>query len=61
MTYLIARKKFYSKEIFGCDIFQQELINLLSVYFNYSFTLDLPCDFFQYVHKPGKLLNFTKY
>lgn len=56
LTYLIAKKKYYSKKtIGGCDIFQQELINLLSVYFNFSFILDTPSNLIRHVHKPGML------
>lgn len=38
----------------GCDIFQRELMNLLSFHFNYNFSVDLPTNFIQHVNKPGK-------
>lgn len=57
LSYLIAKKKFYSEQIAGCDIFQRELINLLSFHFNYQFSTDLPINFIQHIHKPGKLIN----
>lgn len=57
MSYLIAKKKFYSEQIAGCDIFQRELINLLSFHFNYQFSTDLPVNFIQHIHKPGKLIK----
>lgn len=55
---MIAKKKYYSEQIVGgCDIFQRELINLLSVYFNYSFSLELPSNLIHHVHKPGMLTS----
>lgn len=59
LSYLIAKKKFYSEQIAGCDIFQRELINLLSFHFNYQFSTDLPVNFVQHIHKPGKLINLS--
>lgn len=59
MSYLIAKKKFYAEQTFGCDIFQRELINLLSCHFNYTFSVDLPINFIQHVHKPGMLINYN--
>lgn len=56
MSYLIAKKKFYAEQIAGCDIFQRELINLLSFHFNYSFSIDLPVNFIQHIYKPGILI-----
>ncbi|XP_025198722.1 protein PFF0380w-like [Melanaphis sacchari] len=52
LSYIIAKKKFYSEETVGCDIFQRELINLLSCHFNYTFTTDLPTNLIQHKHKP---------
>lgn len=57
ISYLIAKKKFYSEEIAGCDIFQRELINLLSCHFNYTFSTDMPTNFIQHRHKPGKFMD----
>lgn len=54
LSCLIAKKKLYSEQTVGCDIFQRELINLLSFHFNYTFTVDLPINFIQHVNKPGK-------
>lgn len=58
LSHLIAKKKFYSEQVTGCDIFQRELINLLSVHFNYSFSTDLPANFIQHIHKPGIIIDF---
>lgn len=60
MSYLIAKKKLYSEETVGCDIFQRELINLLSCHFNYKFSIDVPTNFIQHIHKPGKLIHNNK-
>lgn len=57
ISHLISKKKFYSEQTASCDIYQQELINLLSVYFNYSFTLDFPSNFIQHKHKNGMIIN----
>lgn len=59
MSYLIAKKKFYAEQTVGCDIFQRELINLLSCHFNYSFSTDLPINIIQHIHKPGMLTNYN--
>lgn len=61
MSCLIAKKKSYSKQTVGCDIFQRELINLLSCHFNYSFSTDLPTNFIEHLHKPGMLVNLDAY
>lgn len=62
LSYLIAKRKSYSGKInidetINYSIYQQELMNLLSIYYNYSFTVDLPINFFQHRYKRG-LLNF---
>jgi len=60
MSFLIAKKKLYSEQTVGCDIFQRELINLLSCHFNYIFSIDMPTNFIQHIHKPGKFKIITK-
>ncbi|XP_050058427.1 uncharacterized protein MAL13P1.304-like isoform X3 [Aphis gossypii] len=61
ISYLIAKKKFYSEEIAGCDIFQRELINLLSCHFNYTFTTDMPTNFIQHKHKPDFFVSVVMF
>lgn len=56
MSYLIAKKKNFSEQTVGPDIFQRELINLLSFHFNYSFDTDIPYNFVQHIHKPGMII-----
>jgi len=53
ISYLIARKKKYSDKIVKYDIFQRELINLLSFQLNYSFSTELPNNFNQHIYKSG--------
>lgn len=65
ISYLVAKRKSYSgqiniDEIINYSIYQQEMINLLSFYYNYSFTVDLPINFIQYRYKRG-LLKFKFY
>lgn len=55
LSCLIAKKKFYCEQTIGYDIFQRELINLLSFHFNYSFSKDLPTNFMDHSNKPGNL------
>ncbi|VVC30235.1 Hypothetical protein CINCED_3A011875 [Cinara cedri] len=56
ISYLIAKRKSYSKINIDAtvdhNIYQQELINLLSFYYNYSFTVDLPTNLIKHKHKP---------
>jgi hypothetical protein len=61
MSYLIAKKKVLSEQTVGRDIFQRELINLLSFHFNYSFNIDMPHNFVQHIHKPGMIIFCTIY
>lgn len=59
LSYLIAKKKFYAEQTIGYDIFQRELMNLLSCHFNYSFSTDLPIHFIQHIHKTGMFINYN--
>uniref|UniRef100_A0A2S2NDR8 Uncharacterized protein n=1 Tax=Schizaphis graminum TaxID=13262 RepID=A0A2S2NDR8_SCHGA len=61
LSYLIAKAKFYSEETIGCDIFQRELINLLSCHFNYTFTIDMPTNFIQHKHKPDFFVSVVMF
>ncbi|XP_060848746.1 MATH and LRR domain-containing protein PFE0570w-like [Rhopalosiphum padi] len=61
ISYLIAKTKFYSEETIGCDIFQRELINLLSCHFNYTFTIDIPTNFIQHKHKPDFFVSVVMF
>ncbi|XP_050522887.1 probable serine/threonine-protein kinase DDB_G0282963 isoform X18 [Daktulosphaira vitifoliae] len=56
---IIAKQKLYSEQIAGCDIFQRELINLLSIHFNYSFNTDLPVNFIQHINKPDFFVSIV--
>ncbi|KAL4084433.1 hypothetical protein QTP88_028255 [Uroleucon formosanum] len=61
MSFLIAKKKLYSEETVGCDIFQRELINLLSCHFNYTFSIDMPTNFIQHIHKPDFFVSVVMF
>lgn len=58
ISYLIAKRKSYKiNATFDHNIYQQELINLLSFYYNDSFTVDFPIDLIKHRHKPGLLID----
>ncbi|XP_022179926.1 protein PFF0380w-like isoform X4 [Myzus persicae] len=61
LSFLIAKKKHYSEETVGCDIFQRELINLLSCHFNYTFSIDMPTNFIQHIHKPDFFVSVVMF
>ncbi|XP_060870265.1 protein PFF0380w-like isoform X3 [Metopolophium dirhodum] len=61
MSFLIAKKKLYSEETVGCDIFQRELINLLSFHFNYTFSIEMPTNFIQHIHKPDFFISVVMF
>ncbi|XP_025412008.1 uncharacterized protein LOC112684613 [Sipha flava] len=61
MSYLIAKKKVLSEQTVGRDIFQRELINLLSFHFNYSFNIDMPHNFVQHIHKPDFFISIVMF
>ncbi|XP_050438064.1 putative uncharacterized protein DDB_G0282133 isoform X3 [Adelges cooleyi] len=59
LSCLIAKQKFYSEQFIGPDIYQRELINLLSFHFNYSFSTELPVNFMQHINKPDFFVSIV--